>query len=109
MNTTKFKFTIKDIFSSIFCSCIRYKHYTLEERKQKLYDKARAKIDKEFDAINLLKVMKEVRLMASVFLNPTQKLLMSFQRKYVLDSEESENSSDAEDPMRYISKARNQN
>jgi hypothetical protein len=36
------------------------------------------KLNHEFDAINLLKLMKQVRLLVAVLLNPTQKMLLGF-------------------------------
>lgn len=34
------------------------------------------KLNKDFDAINLLKLMKELKLLGSLFLEPYQKLLL---------------------------------
>lgn len=58
-------------------------------RNHYLFHKGCQKLDNEFDAINMIKLMKQARLLVKVLLNPTQKMLLSFQKYNVLDSESS--------------------
>lgn len=64
-----FKYSLRDIISQFLCC--PHKGKLKLERKQRIFKKATQKINNEFDAINLLKIMKQVKLMSKVFLNPT--------------------------------------
>ena len=76
-------------------------------RNHYIYKKGKAKIENEFDAINLLKLLKQLKLLLSVLMNPTQKMLLGFQRKNVLDSDSSDHRSD--DEKQLIQKLRSDN
>ncbi|CDW89641.1 UNKNOWN [Stylonychia lemnae] len=69
-----------------------------------LFKKGVSKIDNEFDAISLLKLMKQVKLLSQVILNPTQRLLLGFQRKNVLDSDSSDANNSDEDDLKIINR-----
>eukprot|EP00347_Sterkiella_histriomuscorum_P014095 403362186 len=106
-----FKYSFCDIMRSVFCcgkSILSNK--SNNQRRHLLYKKATKKINKEFDAVNLLKIMKQVKLISQLILNPTQKVLMGFQKKYVLDSEVSSDSDiDEKEVQGTIKKLRSEN
>lgn len=83
--------------------------YDKETRNHYLFSKAIHKINNEFDAINLLKMMKQVKLMSRILLNPAQKLLLGFQKKYVLDSSDSDQHRSSDDDTKLIEKMRSDN
>eukprot|EP00347_Sterkiella_histriomuscorum_P015448 403356992 len=83
-----------------------------QKKRAKTFEKAIKKLDHEFDAVNLMKTMKQVRLMSKVFMNETQNLLMGFQQRYVLDinNEGNEGDSDSEvDVVKTLKKMRSDN
>jgi hypothetical protein len=51
-------------------------------------------MDKELDVLKLMKLGRQVKLLAQVMLNQRQKLLMKFQRKYIVESSSSSEESD---------------
>eukprot|EP00347_Sterkiella_histriomuscorum_P013918 403362858 len=112
MSRMNFKYTFKDIMMELFLKC-KFKKDKQQLRKKKMFYKAIRKIDHEFDAVNLMKTMKQVRLMQKVIMNQTQNLLMGFQYKYVLDPNQNEivqNDSDSEvDVVKTIKKMRSDN
>eukprot|EP00347_Sterkiella_histriomuscorum_P007363 403349230 len=90
-----FKLSIKEILRLSF-KCFR-KQSKLKEQKDQdnnrniyLFHKGVKKIDHEIDAISLMKLMKQVKLLTLILLNPTQKMMLGFQKKNVLDSDSSD-------------------
>lgn len=65
---------MKDIFKKVFLCLSTKKLKSLKHNSQfrhhYLFQKASHKINHEFDAIALLKMMKQVKLMARILLNP---------------------------------------
>eukprot|EP00347_Sterkiella_histriomuscorum_P000583 403375290 len=112
MSRMNFKYTFKDILLETILKC-KCKQDKQQLRKKKMFYKAIRKIDHEFDAVNLMKTMKQVRLMQKVIMNQTQNLLMGFQYKYVLDPNQNEvvqNDSDSDvDVVKTIKKMRSGN
>ena len=99
---------------SIFSCCLKKRAKRLKNeddyRNHYLYYKGVKKLSREFDAINLLKLMKQVKLLVQVLLNPTQKMLLGFQRQNVIDSDSSEEDlGDDEDGIQIIKKMKSQN
>jgi hypothetical protein len=80
-----------------------------EYRNHYLLKKDIKKIDHEFDAINIIKLMKQVKLMASVLLNPIQKMLLGFQKQNVIDSDSSDGIDSDEDDVKVIQKMKSSN
>ncbi len=114
MNRINFNYTTREIMKSIFSCCLKKKAKRLKNqddyRNHYLYDKGVKRLSREFDAINLLKLMKQVKLLVQVLLNPTQKMLLGFQRQNVIDSDSSEaDLSDDEDGIQIIKKMKSQN
>eukprot|EP00347_Sterkiella_histriomuscorum_P008117 403346311 len=90
------------------------------DRKIRLFKKGVKRINQEFDAMSLMKLMNQFKLLTKVLLNPTQKMLLGFQKKNILNSESSDNeenpfsgrSSDSEefeDESKIIKKLKAQN
>ncbi|CDW74282.1 UNKNOWN [Stylonychia lemnae] len=109
----RFKYNFKNIIQYTF-KCYRRKHIHEKKSEDKyrrmfLFEKGIKKIDHEFDAISLCKHMKQLKLLTSVLLDPTQKLLLGFQRKNALDSESSDHYSDDDDDVQIIKKMKTKN
>ena len=51
-------------------------------------------MDKELDVLKLMKLGRHVKLLAQVMLNQRQKMLMKFQRKFIVESSSSSEESD---------------
>jgi len=59
--------------------------------------KGKEKIEYLFDGINLLKLLKQLKLLVTVLMNPTQKIQLGFQKKNVLDSDSTDDENKSED------------
>ena len=70
----RFKFTIKEILTNALPCWRNARVKELKKhdsyRNHYLYLKGCQKLDYEFDAINMIKLMKQVKLLAKVLLNP---------------------------------------
>ena len=62
------------------------KHYQFNEGEDKLFD--------ELDVITLLKTMRRVKLLSQTLLTQSQKMILRFQRKNVIESSSSSGDSD---------------
>lgn len=63
------------------CMCIRKLKKlssSLYQKKHFLYSKGMHKLEKELDILNLVKSIRELRLMASVLLGPSERMLLKF-------------------------------
>lgn len=63
-------------------------------RPHGLYNKGNAKLGRELDVVNLVKAIRKLRLMAHVLLTPSERMLLKFQRKNVLETTSSSSDSD---------------
>ena len=114
-NRGKFLFTVKEIFKNVLpCwRSSRVKKFKKNDtfRNHYLVHKGCQKLDNEFDAIHMIKLMKQVKLLVKVLLNPTQKMLLGFQKQNVLDSESSDNEGNEsdEDDVMMVSKMKSAN
>lgn len=63
-------------------------------KKHILYEKGTEKLEKELDIINLVKSIRQLRLMASVLLGPSERMLLKFQRKNMIETAQSSSDSD---------------
>eukprot|EP00347_Sterkiella_histriomuscorum_P006291 403353331 len=111
-NRINFKFSFKEILRTSFTYISKK---TLDEKRNEdkyrkifLFKKGVKKINNEFDAISLMKLMKQVKLLTSIILNPTQKILLGFSKKNVLDSENSQNESE-EDDVKIVKRLKSEN
>jgi hypothetical protein len=105
VNRRRFIYTGKDILTYMFrCLCFRSvklrrykgskegwdrvmrKHYYFKEGEDKLFD--------ELDVINLLKSMRRIKLLTQTLLTQTQKMVLKFQRKNIIESNSSSGDSD---------------
>ena len=67
---------------------------TTLERRQVLYHKGEEKLERELDVVNLLRSIRQLRLMAQVLLGPQERMLLKFQRKNVIETTSSSSDSD---------------
>eukprot|EP00347_Sterkiella_histriomuscorum_P011719 403371372 len=103
-----FREIVKTSFSCIRKKTLDEKRHDDQYRKIFLFKKGVKKINNEFDGISLIKLMKQMKLLTSIILNPTQKLLLGFSQKNLLDSENSQNESE-EDDVKIVKSLRSQN
>eukprot|EP00347_Sterkiella_histriomuscorum_P021707 403333044 len=110
-----FKLSIKEILRLSF-KCFRKQSKLKEQNDQSnnrniyLFQKGVKKIDHEIDAISLMKLMNQVKLLTLILLNPTQKMMLGFQKKNVLDSDSSdEEDKNYQEEVRLMQKVKSQN
>ncbi len=93
-----FKYGYREIFHYIFhCLCFRkgsfkkgYKEYT----KHNQYNKGTKKLEHELDVVNLVREIRELRLMSQVLLGPNERMLLKFQRRNLIELASSSSDSD---------------
>lgn len=76
-------------FSVIFpcCSCCKYtKHSSMTARKYKRQNNAKIKMSEEFDIIQIVKTLRQVRLLISNHLTHQQRQLVNYLRNYSLET-----------------------
>jgi hypothetical protein len=59
-----------------------------------LYKIGHEKLEKELDVINIIKHLRQLRLMTNFLLTKEQRMLLKFQRKNVIDTSSSSSDSD---------------
>ena len=64
------------------------------KRPHDLYRKGDKKLERELDVVNLVRSIRKLRLMARVLLTPSERMLLKFQRKNVIESTSSSSDSD---------------
>lgn len=69
-----------------------------------IYEKGNEKLKRELDIINLVRALRQLRLMAQVLLPDKNRLLLKFQRKNVIEATSSSSNSDQYDydPMKLL-------
>ncbi len=111
----RFVFTLREIIKDAMPCWRSSKVKKMKEsdkfRNHYLFHKGCEKLDNEFDAINMIKLMKQVKLLVKVLLNPTQKMLLGFQKYNVLDSESSQDEGvdSDDDDVKVVSKMKSPN
>jgi hypothetical protein len=108
----RLSFSLRELLQSLLPCWSESRVKRLKHRYRSIYllRKGIKKIDYEFDAINMIKLMKQMKLLVQVLLNPTQKMLLGFQKKNVLDSDSDEfNNSDDGDDLKFIQKMKSDN
>lgn len=88
-NRWRMRITVKDIIaltiSKLFCCPrLRKRIFKKTDRKVQLYQKGENKIMKELDCVVLMKRMRQLDLILSLFLSSRQKFLLNFQRKNLI-------------------------
>ena len=63
-------------------------------KKHVLFKKGVSKLECELDVVNLVRSIRQLRLMAQVLLGPSERLLLKFQRKNVVETTSSSSDSD---------------
>jgi hypothetical protein len=69
-----------------------------------LYSKGNEKLERELDVINIIKQIRQLRLMSQFLLTKEQRMLLKFQRKNVIETTSSSADSDhhSYDTMRLL-------
>ncbi|CDW82856.1 UNKNOWN [Stylonychia lemnae] len=95
----RFSYYASDIFHYLFfCLCFRKKRYLKQKprfMKHFLYRKGERKVAEELDCIQMIKMIRQMKLLTYVLLTKKQKLLLKFQRRNVLDYD-TQSSSDSD-------------
>jgi len=94
---TRLTYDYYEIFHFIFtCRCLfKSKNpSTITERRHTLFQVGRDKLKQELDIINIIKNLRQLRLMTRFLLTSDQKSLLKFQRRNVIDFEKSSSDSD---------------
>ena len=78
------------------CMCLRKpkKHMSKFDRSHLLYKKGNEKLKRELDVVHLIRSIRQLRLMASVLLGPSERMILKFQRKNVIETTSSSSDSD---------------
>ncbi|CDW80946.1 UNKNOWN [Stylonychia lemnae] len=101
LNRQVFQYSACDIMKEFLCcfNCRRMKSKKEIQRfrQQYLYQKAKKKIEQKFDALSLIKFMHQMQLLGPTLLDQNQHLLMHFQKKQLLDSDQSSEDTDLDD------------
>lgn len=86
---TRLTYDYYEIFHYLFCCrwlFNRTKSPTnITDRRHALYDKGYEKLEQELDIVNIIKNLRQLRLMTRFLLNNEQKVLLKFQRKNVIE------------------------
>lgn len=110
---TRLTYGYKEIFHYLFkCRCclgLKRQSSSLFDKRQVLFQRGHEKIERELDVINLVKSIRQLRLMSQYLLTPNERLLLKFQRKNVIVTASSSSDSDHHkyDTMRLLDSRKN--
>lgn len=93
----RFKYGYKEIGHYISnCMCLRKNHKTAigQDKSHLFYEKGEKKLEKELDVVNLVRSIRQLRLMAQVLLGPNERMLLKFQRSNIVETTSSSSDSD---------------
>eukprot|EP00347_Sterkiella_histriomuscorum_P017277 403350001 len=112
LNRVSFKFSLADLIKTTLYKLrpgdLGLVKHLDSHRNIYLFKKGVKKINNEFDALSILKLMKQVKLLTTTLLNPSQRLMLGFQKKNVLDSDTSNQNSE-EDDVKLVKKIKSKN
>lgn len=94
---TRLNYGYKEIFHYIlYCRCFGLKKESpsIIEKRQVLYQKGNHKLERELDIINIIKGVRQLRLMSQFLLTKEERTLLKFQRKNVIEFQSSSSDSD---------------
>ena len=95
---TRLTYDYYEIFHYILsCRCLMKKRSfsnSVTDRRHKQYLIGHEKLEKELDVINIIKNLRQLRLMTNFLLTKEQRILLKFQRRNVIDSTSSSSDSD---------------
>ena len=97
----RFTYTLRDVWDyighCICCKSIKKIKLDPELKKHIIYKRGSKKLLHELDCITFLKSIRQLKLITQIFLNQNQKLMLRFQKKNMIDTEESSTDSDNND------------
>lgn len=64
------------------------------EKQHLYYHKGNEMLERELDVVNLVKSIRQLRLVAQVLLGPSERMLLKFQRQNMIESTSSSSDSD---------------
>jgi len=78
----------------VHCLCWRKKKLAnrFRMRPHKLFLRGKEKLNEELDIVSIMKTQERTNLLTNIIMNKGQQLLFNFQRKTVLETENSEDS-----------------
>ena len=97
LTRSRFIYGYKELFHYLTrCMCLRKpkKHMSKFDRSHLLYKKGNEKLKRELDVVNLIRSIRQLRLMASVLLGPSERMILKFQWKNVIETTSSSSDSD---------------
>lgn len=63
-------------------------------KRHVLFKKGTIKLERELDVVNLVRSIRQLRLMANVLIGPSERMLLKFQRQNVIELTSSSSDSD---------------
>ncbi|CDW89563.1 UNKNOWN [Stylonychia lemnae] len=110
-NRWRLSITTKDVLSFSFQKfhlCCRQKHLNsdsiMQIRKIILFNKGQKKVKQELDAINIINRLRKLDLLLSLFLSKDQSFLLQFQKKNLIQENDSSSEDDRKNPSRILRK-----
>jgi hypothetical protein len=97
LRRTRFSYSLKDVVGFLSaCLCFRGKNYLrdFDDKAHFIYYKGNEKLKRELDIVNLVKSIRQLRLVAHVLLKPRERVMLKFQRKNVIETTSSSSDSD---------------
>ena len=94
---TRLTYDYNEIFHFLFCCRwikLDKKSKTLVDKRHHLYHIGHEKLEKELDVINIIKNLRQLRLMTTFLLTKEQRTLLKFQRRNVIEMTSSSSDSD---------------
>lgn len=85
------------ICSCICCKTTKRIKLNPELKKHVIYERGSKKLLQELDCVTLLRSIRQLKLLTNIFLNQNQKLMLRFQKKNLIETEESSTDSDNND------------
>ena len=81
----RFVFTFKDMLLSLLLKVFWCRDFHRARKKARLFEVASGKLMQEFDAVNILRVIKQMEVLTGVFLNRSQTQMLAMQRRNVVE------------------------
>ena len=98
VNRRRFEYKVRDMIEYLGkFICLRKRGDKKEKfKKHEMFQRCEEKMEKELDIVNLLKQGRTTKLLTQTMLNQRQKLLLRFQRKYLIETSSSSEQSELE-------------
>ncbi|TNV84898.1 hypothetical protein FGO68_gene5339 [Halteria grandinella] len=99
LQRTRFSYGYREITHYLVkCRCFTLqkskKNLSKNDKQHFLYNKGNEKLERELDVVNLVKSIRQLRLMAQVLLSQNERILLKFQRQNMIELTSSSSDSD---------------